>query len=493
MQSYPSQFCRPSPSLTFLKTQRCWICRAVIIVLELLGAHAANAQTLFDSRLTWEDAANGALSQPTAITFIGSNDYLVCEKGTGKVRRVLNGNVQSGQVLDLPVNAESERGLLGMTKHPNFTSNGWIYLYYSRAASDGAAWLDNRVSRFTWNGSSLSGETLIISFPFDANQANGSNHDGGIIQFGADGKLYGVTGDLNRNRFEQNGAGSSSVSGVGGIFRLNDNGTIPTDNPFASQTAPELRRLYAYGIRNSFGMAFDPFTNRVWTTENGPSSYDEVNYVLPGFNSGWTQIMGPDSRDTNSPADLFYVPNATYSDPEYSWLSPVAVTSIIFPRNSNLPSDIRSKAIVGDNNFGNLYLFPMNSSRNAFTLTGGNADLVADSAAERDQYRLGNGWGVTTDIEVGPDGWLYVVDLANGTVRRIMRNWDCPTCPGDVAPGSCGNGTVNVEDLLAVIGAWGPCSTTGGPCPDIAPLPIPDFSINVQDLLEVIGGWGPCP
>ena len=100
---------------------------------------------------------------------------------------------------------------------------------------------------------------------------------------------------------------------------------------------------------------------------------------------------------------------------------------------------------------------------------------------------------MTTDIEVGPDGWLYVVDLANGTVRRIKRAANCPNCPGDVAPDSCGNGTVNVEDLLAVIGGWGPCSTTGGPCPDIAPLPIPDFTVNVQDLLEVIGGWGTCP
>jgi len=452
----------------------------------------ASAQTVNDSRLVVEDAAIGALAQPTAMTFIGDNDFLICEKA-GKVRRVLNGNVQAGQVLDLPVNADSERGLLGMTKHPNFAGNGWIYLYYSRANSDGDTWLDNRVSRFTWNGTSLSGETLIISFPSDPNQANGSNHDGGIIQFGVDGKLYGITGDLNRNRFEQNAAGPTSVSGVGGIFRLNDNGSIPSDNPFASQSAPELRRLYAYGIRNSYGMAFDPFTNQLWMTENGPSNYDEVNLVLPGFNSGWNRMMGPDSRNTNGPADLFYIVNANYSDPEYSWLTPVSVTSIVFPRNTNLPSDIRNKAIVGDNNNGHLYLYPMNAARNAFTLSGGNADLVADNSSERDQYRWGTGWGVTTDIEVGPDGWLYIVDLANGTVRRIMRSWDCPICPGDVAPSSCGNGIVNVEDLLTVIGSWGPCSTTGGPCADISPQPIPDFSVNVQDLLAVIGSWGACP
>jgi len=492
---YPSPFNRPAsaPHRFGNVMPKSWMWRGVLVALEILLAKTVAAQTLFDSRLTWEDAANGTLSQPTAMAFIGSADYLVCEKGTGKVRRVINGNVQAGQVLDLPVNADSERGLLGMAIHPNFSSNGWVYLFYSRANADNQPWLDNRVSRFTWNGSSLGGETLIVSFLSDSNQANGPNHNGGIIQFGADGKLYGITGDLNRNRFEQNGTGTTNVSGVGGVFRVNDNGTIPGDNPFAAQSSPELRRLYAYGIRNSFGMAFDPFTNQLWETENGPGSYDEVNYVLPGFNSGWIDLMGPDSRDSNGVSDLSVVPNSNYSDPEYSWFSPVAVTSIIFPRNSNLPADIRVKAIVGDNNFGNLYAYPLNAARNGFSLTGGNSDLVADNDSERDQYRLGNGWGVTTDLEVGPDGWLYVVDLANGTVRRIKRAANCPDCPADVAPASCGNGIVNVDDLLAVINAWGACSPTGGPCPDLAPQPIPNFAINVDDLLALINSWGSCP
>src|SRR5262245_19060253 len=191
----------------------------------------ALAQTVDDPRLTVETVIDVNLDHPTAMAFIGPNDFFICEKNTGMIKRITNGQ-HAGVVRNLPVNDSPERGLLGMALHPNFEANGFVYVYYSRAASDGAAWTENRVSRLRWNGSNLVGESVILSFPFDASQNNGANHNGGIIAFGPDNRLYGVTGDLNREGLEQNLAPPSQRAGVGGIFRVKADGNVPGSNPF---------------------------------------------------------------------------------------------------------------------------------------------------------------------------------------------------------------------------------------------------------------------
>jgi len=440
-----------------------------------------HAQSVTDPRLLVETATSTSVAVPTAMAFIGPGDVLICELFTGRVRRVINGIVQAGNVLDLSVATTPERGLYGMTLHPDFPNNGFIYLYYARAATDGGTWIENRVARFTWNGTALTGETLIIAFPFDAAQNNGPIHDGGIITFGPDGKLYGITGDLNRARFEQNVTNETSVAGVGGIFRLNDDGTIPPDNPFIAQAAPELQRLFAYGIRNSFGIAFDPIAANLWETDNGPTDYDEINLVPPGMNGGWNKIMGPDGRDTQNQSDLFFIPNAAYSDPEYSWAAPIAVTSIIFPADSALPFDLKRSCFVGDNNNGFLYSFTLNRARDAFVLTGGNADLVADNAAERDAHRFGQDFGAVTDLEVGPDGWLYAVGLDSGRVFRIRS---CKPCPEDISPFPCGNGQVNIDDFTKVILNWN--------TPNVNVDIDGDGVVNINDYTAIVLNWGPC-
>ncbi len=171
--------------------------------------------------------------------------------------------------------------------------------------------LANRVYRYTWNGSALVNPSLILSLPVTP----GPNHDGGIITFGPDGKLYVVIGDLNRSGQLQNHATGAAPDDTSVILRLNDDGTIPADNPFHAQGG-NLAKYYAYGIRNSFGLAFDPLTNKLWMTENGPNNYDEINLVEPGFNSGWNQIMGPDSRDPQGTSDLFQVPGSHLQRPQ---------------------------------------------------------------------------------------------------------------------------------------------------------------------------------
>ncbi|MBK8269540.1 MAG: PQQ-dependent sugar dehydrogenase [Planctomycetes bacterium] len=398
---------------------------------------AAHSQTLTDPTVEIQTIINTDISLPTGIAFLGFNEFLLIEKSTGRVKHIVDGQLVA-TVLDLPVNPDSERGLLGITLHPDFELNSSVYLYYSRAESDGASWIENRVSRFTWTGVDLIDETLIISFPFDATQVNGPNHDGGIILFGPDGKLYGITGDLNRNRLEQNQS-ASAIAGVGGVFRLNDDGSTPADNPFFAHANASIRQLYAYGIRNSFGLTFDPQTGNFWDTENGPSSYDEVNLVPPGFNSGWSRIMGPDSRDPENIEDLIQIPGSNYVDPKLSFLAPVAVTALAFIDGDIMPPSWQNTLVMGDANTGNFYRFTLNAARDTIVLTGDVADLVADTVAERNSLRIGSSFGVSTDLEIGPDGSLYQVSLS-GAVRRIgpVRT------PGDL---DC-NGSVTLDDLL---------------------------------------------
>jgi len=390
---------------------------SAVFIGSLLPASSLRAQSLNDPNLIITEVPAPALNLPTGMRFLDSDSIFVIEKNSGQVKLIENG--LASVVLDLDVNTQSERGLLGIELHPNFATNGWTYLYYSAQTS--GSWTKNQLSRFTWNGTSLTNEEQLLSFDFDAAQANGPNHDGGPLTFGPDGKLYGITGDLNRNRAEQNNQGLSSVSSdVGGIFRLNDDGSIPTDNPFVGVGDPAFDRWFAYGIRNSFGMTFDPATGNLWQTENGPQSYDEINLVAPGFNSGWSQLMGPDSRDAqNAATDLVVLPGSAYSDPEFSWASPIAVTSLSFLTGSNWGPLYDDAVLVGANNTDDLYLFRLNDARDGFDLDGALDDLVADSIAERNSLRFGEDFGVVTDVQVGPDGNVYVLSLSEGTIFQI--------------------------------------------------------------------------
>lgn len=388
------------------------------------------------------------LSAPTTMEFVSDTQFLVLEKNTGRVKVVTLGSANITTALDLAVSSNSERGLLGIALDPDFANNRFVYLYYSTPNSGSADtsaegnWLDNRVVRFTWNGSVLQSPSApIIAFPAQAvsGAANGPNHDGGIITFGPDGKLYGITGDLNRSRLEQNRVNANfPTAGVGGVFRINADGTIPSDNPFINDSRPEIKRLWSYGVRNSFGLTFDSQTGLLWDTENGPDQYDEINVVHLGFNSGWNLIMGPDNRDPENESQLIHLPNSHYSDPEYSWLTPIAPSAILFLNSAKFSGVIRGNALVADSNNGRMYMFSLNAARDGFVLTGGLADLVADNATERDQALLGTGFQTPTDIKLGPDGYVYVVNLSGGRVTRI----------GPLASPATISGTVSVANYV---------------------------------------------
>jgi glucose/arabinose dehydrogenase len=407
--------------------------RPVIFLAAWLLAYslALGAPTLRDSGLSVSEIVSG-LSLPTTMAFIGADDILVLQKDNGQVRRVAGGVLQASPVLDVAVDNDSERGMLGIAVHPNFPSSPFVYLYYTESSTAGdssGAPEANRVYRYTWNGATLTSPLLVLDLPVTP----GPNHDGGVIAFGPDGKLYVVIGDLNRNGQLQNfSSGAPDDSSV--ILRVNDDGSAPNDNPFFSQGG-SLAKYFAYGIRNSFGMAFDPLTDRLWMTENGPNLFDEINLVEPGFNSGWEKLMGPDARNSNDAADLFSISGSHYADPKFSWLDTVGVTAIAFLDSTALGPQYENNAFVGDINNGNLYRFTPNGARNGFVFSGaGLADLVADSSAELNETILGEGFAGITDLKVGPDGRLYVVSFGDGKIYAISNVTVPPSFGIDALP-----------------------------------------------------------
>ena len=364
-----------------------------------------------DTGLNIEAAIDG-LSSPTSMVFLDNNNILVLEK-EGSVRLVSDGVLREEPVLQVPVNTESERGVLGVAFDKDSNS---VFLYYTEADP-----LRNRIYKYQWNGQSLVNPTLLLDLPGEP----GPNHDGGKIVIGPDGYLYAVIGDLNHDGQLQNFPDGPPPDDTSVILRVNlEDGSAAPDNPFANSGDDALSKYYAYGIRNSFGMDFDPVTGNLWDTENGPASYDETNLVRPGFNSGWQTVMGPISLSGDTEEDLVNFPGSHYADPLFSWAEPPAVTDIEFLDSSNLGDKYANNIFVGDINNGNLYFFGVNENRNAIQLDAaqqesGLSDLVVDNEEELSAVTFGSGFGGITDIETGPDGFLYVLSYDDGIIYRI--------------------------------------------------------------------------
>jgi glucose/arabinose dehydrogenase len=446
------------------------------------------------------------------MVFLGPADYFVLEKASGQVKRVIGGVIQPTPVLDLAVNSASERGLLSMALHPNFPATPFVYVRWTESstgadtnATANVPLLGNRVDRYTWNGSSLVFDRAIIALrarqtdnvpvpghPGTNNNNENGNHNGGVIRFGPDGKLYIYTGDLGRRGLMQNlplgpfltapfvddtfgGPEPDNAHLSGNILRLNDDGSAPTDNPFfavgsavGGEVGANIRKLFAYGFRNSFGMAFDPVSGALWETENADDAFSEINRVIPGMNGGWIQIAGPLSRFSqfkliettqfNSamqqvrypPTRIAYSPTlalfrmamitgAVYVDPDFSWKYEVGPAGTTFVRGTALGSQYdgtlwigsaRSFQQVGANG-GSIYRFRLTTDRLHVDVSADPrlADRVADNlfrpqkfeGIESETLVIGRGFGTATDIQQGPDGNLYVVSITDGAIYRISR------------------------------------------------------------------------
>jgi glucose/arabinose dehydrogenase len=467
----------------------------VAVAVPLAMAGQASAQTpppeVVDDDLAVRTAASG-LTAPVSMAFLGRDDFLVLEKSTGQVKRVKNGQVSV--VLDLAVNFSSERGLLGIALHPKFHNNGWVYLFWSESrngadgnAGDGVRLLGNRIDRFEWDDGRLEFDKNIMkfrAFQQDAGQPLRGNHDGGVLRFGPDGKLYAIVGDTGRRGQMQNlpngpfdppafddqfgGPEPDDAHFTGVIVRLNDDGTAPRDNPFwrvgrqmGGEVGENVQKLFAYGIRNSFGLAFDPRSGDLWEQENGDDSFSELNRVFPGMNSGWVQIMGPASRvaqfkeietseqffglqqirwlptniaDTpeQALARMFMLPGARFSDPELSWKFEVGPGGIGFLDSDDLGREYEDDLFTGGSTArlegGHIFHIELDRSRREIDTDDPRLeDGVADNLdkweiTESESLLFGQNFGTVTDIQTGADGDLYVVSTSLGSVFEIHED-----------------------------------------------------------------------
>ncbi len=452
-----------------------WACTCTALALTSFGQPVLN-----DPNLTVSSYISGR-NQPVGMAWLDTNNLLVIEKASGMVHHYIDG-VYLGVVLDLAVNSASERGLLGIAIDPDFAKTKFVYLFWSESSTGADSTqaalvplLGNRIDRFVWNGSNLIFESNILSvrsYQEDPGQPIRGNHDGGVIRFGPDGKLYLITGDTGRRGFTQNslagpfpddqfgGPQPDAAHTTGVIFRLNRDGSAPTDNPFYNKTPyPTMNKVWAYGVRNGFGMAFDPLSGRMWTQENGDDTFDEMNQVNAGFNGGWIQFMGPLSRiqqfrdievtrpgglqqlrwpPTNIATNyitgfkrLWTIPGSKYADPKFSWKYAVAPAGIGFVNSSTMGADYFGDMLVGASrtNLLNGYLmkFDMNNDRTDFSLSDPLlADRVADNldkfdATESSSLIIGSGFGVVTEIQTAPNGKVILCSLDQGTLYEVRR------------------------------------------------------------------------
>ena len=219
------------------------------------------------------------------------------------------------------------------------------------------------------------------------------------------------------------------------IIRINPlNGNPSSSNPFKNQSQDDLinssnlEYYYAYGIRNSFGISFDPITGSLWDTENGEDKFDETNLVKPGFNSGWYKIMGPLSRNKNfSENDLVMLNNSHYSDPKFSWVKPIGVTDLEFYNSSKLGDKYSNNIFIGDINAGDLYFFIIDDNRTGIRIDPSPSDhtdltdSIADPQDDLSPALFARFSGRITDVETGPDGYVYVLTYSDGRIFRIVK------------------------------------------------------------------------
>jgi glucose/arabinose dehydrogenase len=378
--------------------------------------------TLSDPNIRVEKVIAG-LESPTSMAFLDNDDIIITQKDNGRVRLVSNGVLQPQPILQVPVLNNSERGLLGVAIANTTTdsSTKTVFLYYTEPVGDQAR---NRIYRYEWNGvNNLTEGRLILDLPGEP----GPNHNGGKMQIGPDGMLYTVKGDLNRDGMLQNVRDGPPPDDTSVILRVDYNGNGVGN--VLSAMGVDVSKYYAYGIRNSFGFDFDPLTGVLWDVEDGPTDYDEINIVLPGFNSGWQKVMGPLGIEGITAEDLVLFQGSHYADPVFSWLRSEGVTDMEIFNSTSLGEEYAYNMFVGDINNGNLYFFTINGNRSGLDLGGipGLEDFVANNSEELNAVILGRGFsGGITDIQTGPDGYLYILTFS-GDLYRVVPGTPPPT------------------------------------------------------------------
>jgi len=323
------------------------------------------------------------LSNPTAMAIAPDGRIFVCLQG-GQLRVIKNGALLPTPFVTVTVDPSGERGLLGIAFDPNFATNNFLYVYYTVPGSPP----HNRVSRFTANGdvAVVPSEVPIL----DLENLSASNHNGGAIHFGPDGKLYIATGENAVPAHAQ-----TLANRLGKILRINSDGTIPGDNPFFN-TSGASKEIWAYGLRNPFTFAFQPGTTRMFINDVGQNAWEEINDGIAGSNYGWNICEGACNP-----------PNANLRDPLFQYghgFGPttgcaIAGGAFYNPGTVQFPASYVGKYFFAELCSGWIRL--MDPSNN--TATG-----------------FASGISQPVDLAVGSDGSLYYLARGSSSVFRVQ-------------------------------------------------------------------------
>ena len=321
---------------------------------------------------------------PTAMEFAPDGRLFVALQN-GRVRIVKNGVALANDFVKLTVDNRGERGLVGLTFDPNFAINRNVYVYYTVPGSE-ARGPFNRISRFRANGDVVEANSEQILFELEA-LSGATNHNGGAMHFGPDGKLYVAVGD------NANGANAQNRDNLlGSMLRLNANGTPASGNPYEVKNN-RLDALWAMGLRNPFTFGFDPTSGRMLINDVGQSTWEEINDGLAGSNYGWPTTEGP-TNDAHFRSPLYAYLHGSNADQGY------AITGGVFYRGAQFPASFGGKYFYADYVNGWIRVFDPQTN------------LTAPFAAPRA--------GVSpVDLDVGPDGALYYLAYGKGAVYRI--------------------------------------------------------------------------
>jgi glucose/arabinose dehydrogenase len=399
-----------------------------------------------DPSLTLEEVVSG-LNMPTTMAFLGKDDFLILQKN-GSLVRVVDGILSDKTRLDLPVAKGFYQGLLGIaiTNQSIATKNNenYIFLYYTEVSTtnnntnnnnensirddnSNSRILGNMVYRYEFIDDKLINPKLLLKLP-----ANSIENHGGYITIGPDNNLYITIGEVVSEFDEtavqtltQNFVNSTIVDGRAGILRITLDGNPVLDDKghgIIGNTFP-LNLYYAYGIRNGFGMDFDPITGMLWDTEPGHWINDEINIVRPGFNSGFGIIQGPSKYTPAAPFALVnFNGSGIYNEPEFVWTQKVVPTGLKFFTSEKLGPQYHNDIFVGAFLDGRIYHFDLNQNRTHLSLPSKLSSQVLQNwnSTGFEDIVFGTGFGGISSLNIGPDGYLYVVSVEHGKVYRIL-------------------------------------------------------------------------
>jgi aldose sugar dehydrogenase len=377
--------------------------------------------TINDPNLKVELVSKG-LKAPVTMAFLGTNDFLVTENG-GKVQRIVNGVESKYPLLDVTVSKTN--GMLGIAVAKHQIGPTYVFLYMEPAnrGNDTKGGICNCLYRYELANNKLVNPKILLKLPA---YSKSIEHTGGIVKIGSDNNIYLSSGDFGGLETLTENFHNNNTEIGGGIYRISQNGE-PVGNILGN--IDPLNKFYAYGIRESFGMDFDPVAKNLWDTENGPSYGDEINLVKPGFNSGSPYVNGiwKPIGENQGPVALHpekqlvdFGGRGKYRAPEFVWRHTVGPTALTFLNSTKLGKQYQNDMFVGDYNNGSIYHFKLNKDRRALLLNGSLSGKIADQPEDLQGSIFATSFGGITDIKVGPDGYLYAISMDKGKIYRIV-------------------------------------------------------------------------